>query len=185
MWSQEDPQVKWCHILTPGLLIVFREWICFLGALLGFTYRPAEQKLQSSPIPSYPSSPASNDPVFIHYYSLQSTAYIAVTLCVSSIQFSSAESLSRAQVFATPWPAARQASLFITISQSLLKLMSIELVMPSNCHPLSSPSPPAFSLSQHQGLFQWVSSSQHQVAKVLEFQLQHQSFQWTFRTDLL
>ena len=47
-------------------------------------------------------------------------------------------------------------------------------------HPLSSPSSPAFSLSQHQGLFQWVSSS-HQVAKVLEFQLQHQSFQWTPR----
>ena len=50
--------------------------------------------------------------------------------------------------------------------------------------PLSSPSPPAFNLSQHQGLFQWVSSS-HQVAKVLEFQLQHQSFQWIFRTDFL
>ena len=49
-------------------------------------------------------------------------------------------------------------------------------------HPLSTPSPPAFTLSQHQGLFQWVSSS-HQVAKVLEFQLQHQSFQWKFRTD--
>ena len=51
-------------------------------------------------------------------------------------------------------------------------------------HPLSSPSPSAFSLSQHQGLFQWVSSS-HQVAKVLEFQLQHQSFQWIFRNDFL
>ena len=50
-------------------------------------------------------------------------------------------------------------------------------------HPLSSPSPPAFNLSQHQGLFQWVSSS-HQMAKVLEFQLQHQSFQWIFQTDL-
>ena len=50
-------------------------------------------------------------------------------------------------------------------------------------HLLSSPSPPAFHLSQHQGLFQWVSSS-HQVAKVLEFQLQNQSFQWTPRTDL-
>ena len=49
-------------------------------------------------------------------------------------------------------------------------------------HPLSSPSPPTFNLSQHQGLFKWVSSS-HQVAKVLEFQLQHQSFQWTSRTD--
>ena len=51
-------------------------------------------------------------------------------------------------------------------------------------HPLSSPSPPAFNLSQHQGLFKWVSSF-HQVAKVLEFQLQHQSFQWSFRTDFL
>ena len=51
-------------------------------------------------------------------------------------------------------------------------------------HPLLSPSPPAFNLPQHQGLFKRVSSS-HQVAKVLEFQLQHQSFQWTPRTDLL
>ena len=51
-------------------------------------------------------------------------------------------------------------------------------------HPLSSPSPPAPNLSQHQGLFKWVSSS-HEVAKVLDFQLQHQSFQWTLRTDLL
>ena len=46
------------------------------------------------------------------------------------------------------------------------------------------PSPPALNLSQYQGLFKWVSSS-HEVAKVLEFQLQHQSFQWIFRTDLL
>ena len=49
-------------------------------------------------------------------------------------------------------------------------------------HPLSSPSP-TFNFSQHQGLFQWVSS--HQVAKVLELQLQHQFFQWIFWTDLL
>ena len=56
-----------------------------------------------------------------------------------------------------------------------------DAIQPS--HPLSCPSPPALNLSQHQGLFQWVSSS-HQVAKVLEFQLQHQSFQWTPRTDL-
>ena len=62
-----------------------------------------------------------------------------------------------------------------------------DAIQPS--HPLSSPSPPALNLSQHKGLFQWVSSS-HQVAKVLEFQLQHQSFQWTpglisFRMDWL
>ena len=57
-----------------------------------------------------------------------------------------------------------------------------DAIQPS--HPLSSPSSPALNLSQHQGLFKWVSSL-HQVAKVLKFQLQHQSFQWTFRTDLL
>ena len=51
-------------------------------------------------------------------------------------------------------------------------------------HPLLSTSPPAFNLSQHQGLFQWVSSS-HQVAKVLEFQLQYRSFQCIFRVDFL
>ena len=51
-------------------------------------------------------------------------------------------------------------------------------------HPLSSPSPPVFNLSQNQGLFQGVSSS-HQVAKVLELQLQYQSFQWIYRTDFL
>ena len=52
------------------------------------------------------------------------------------------------------------------------------------CHPTIFPSPPAFSLSQNQGLFQWVSSS-HRVPTVLELQLQHQSFQWIFRTDFL
>ena len=57
-----------------------------------------------------------------------------------------------------------------------------DAIQPS--HLLSSPSPPTFNLSQHQGLFKWVSSS-HQVAKVLEFHLQHQSFQWIFRTDFL
>ena len=54
-----------------------------------------------------------------------------------------------------------------------------DAIQPS--HPLSSPSPPAFKLSQLQGLFKWVTSL-HQVAKVLELQLQYQSFQWIFRT---
>ena len=57
-----------------------------------------------------------------------------------------------------------------------------DAIQPS--HPRSSPSPHAFNLFQHQGFFQWVSSL-HQEAKVLEFQPQHQSFQWIFRTDLL
>ena len=57
-----------------------------------------------------------------------------------------------------------------------------DAIQPS--HPLSSTSPPALNLSQHRGLFKWVSSS-HQVVKVLEFHLQHQSFHWIFRTDFL
>ena len=57
-----------------------------------------------------------------------------------------------------------------------------DAIQPSN--PLSPSSPPALNLSQHLGLFQWVGSS-HQVTKVLGFQLQHQSFQWTPRTGLL
>ena len=57
-----------------------------------------------------------------------------------------------------------------------------DAIQPS--HPLSSPFPPALNLSQHQGLFKWVNCS-HQVAKVLEFQLQHQSLQLTLRTNLL
>ena len=57
-----------------------------------------------------------------------------------------------------------------------------DAIQPS--HILSSPSPPAFNLYHQQGLFQWVSSS-HEMAKVLEFQIQHQSFQWIFRTYFL
>ena len=57
-----------------------------------------------------------------------------------------------------------------------------DTIQPS--HSLPCPSPPFFNLSQHQGLFKWVSSS-HQVAKVLEFQVQHQPFLWIFRTDFL
>ena len=59
---------------------------------------------------------------------------------------------------------------------------SSDVIQPS--YLLSSPSPPAFYLSQHQGLFQWVGSL-HQVANIMELQLQHQSFQWIFRTDFL
>ena len=108
-----------------------------------------------------------------------------------------------------PWPLVPPSYQFSSVTQSCLTLCDpMDCSMPGlpvhqqlpeftqthihwvggaiqPAHPLSSPSPPpAPNLSQHQGLFQWVSSS-HQVAKVLEFQLQHQSFQWIFRTDFL
>ena len=84
--------------------------------------------------------------------------------------FSSVQSLSRVQLFATPWIAARQASLHHQLpefTQTLVHQVG-DAIQPSL--PLSSPSPPAPNPSQHQSLFQWVNSS-HEVAKVLEFQL--------------
>ena len=86
-------------------------------------------------------------------------------------QFSSVQLLSHVRLFVTPWIAARQTSLSITNSQSSLKThfhWVSDAIQPS--HPLPSPSPPAPNPSQHQSLFQWVSSL-HEVAKVLEFQL--------------
>ena len=98
------------------------------------------------------------------------------------LQFSSVHLLSRVQFFATPWIEARQAFLSIANSRQTHVHRVGDAIQPS--HPLLSPSPLAPNPSQHQSLFQWVNSS-HEVAKVLEFQLQHQSFQWTPRTDLL
>ena len=69
------------------------------------------------------------------------------------LQLSSVQLLNCVRLFVTPWTAAHQASLSITNSQSLPKLMSFELVMPYNHLILLSPSLPAFNLSQHQGLF--------------------------------
>ena len=97
----------------------------------------------------------------------------------------SVQSLSRVQLFAMLWTTAHQASLSITSSRTPPKPMSIESVMPSNdlilCRLLLF-LPSIFpSIGSY---FKWVSSS-HQAAKILEFQLQHQSYQWTPRTDLL
>ena len=83
---------------------------------------------------------------------------------VSSVNFCP---FSPVWLFGTAWTAAHHASPSITNSGRLLGLVPIESVMQSN-HPLSPSSPPAFNLSQHQGLLQWVSSS-HQVAKYWSF----------------
>ena len=105
-----------------------------------------------------------------------------------SVQFSSVQSLSRVRPFGTPWIAARQAFLSITNSQSSPKLMCIELVMPSShlilCHPLLlPPTPPSIKVFSNESTLPM--SQLFEVAKVLEFQPQHQSFQVTPRTGLL
>ena len=104
--------------------------------------------------------------------------------CPSILTLYSVELLSRVRLcnpmnHSTPGLPIHQQLLEFT--QTHVHQVS-DAIQPS--HPVSSPSPPASNPSQHQGLFKWVSSL-HQVAKVLEFQLQHQSFQCTPRTDLL
>ena len=98
--------------------------------------------------------------------------------------FCSVQSLSHVRLFVTQWTAARQASLSITNSRSLLRLMSVESVMPSShlilCCPLLLPSNfPSVRVFPHESVVR------DQVTKVLKFQLQHQSFRWIFRIDFL
>ena len=84
-------------------------------------------------------------------------------------------------LFGTPWDCSTSGFPSLHYLPEFVKIhihWVSDAIQPS--HPLSSPSPPAFNLSQHQGLLQWVSSL-HQVAKVLELQLQHHSFQWIFK----
>ena len=105
----------------------------------------------------------------------------------SSIQFSSVQ-LNCSIVSDSLWLHGLHSTQGFPVHHQLLELAQThfhwvgDAIQPS--HPLSSPSPPAFNLSQHQGVFQWVSSL-HQVAKVLQFLLQNQFFQWIFRTDFI
>ena len=103
-------------------------------------------------------------------------------ICLLMQEFSSVQLHSRVRLIATPWTAARQASLSITNSWSLPKLMSIESEMPSNHLILCCPLLLLSSIFPNIRVF---SNESHQVAKILEFQLQHQSFQWIPRTDFL
>ena len=100
-----------------------------------------------------------------------------------SVQFSSV-----AQSCPTLWDPMNHSTPGLPVHHQLPEFTQTHVhrvsdaIQPS--HPLSSPSPPAPNPSQHQGLFQWVNSS-HEVAKLLEFQLQHHSFQRNPRADLL
>ena len=170
---------------------------CFLNETKHFLrwIRPCPARAQPASRTSSPHSALSQDTgttglfssslrtssLFLPYGS--TTIVPQPRLLFSSVQFSSVAqsclTLCDPMNCSTPGlPVHHQLSDF---TQTHVHQVS-EGIQPS--HPLSSPFPPAFNLSQHRGLFRWVSSL-HQVAKVLEFQLQHQSFQWIFRTDFL
>ena len=120
---------------------------------------------------------------FKPYFSLSSITFIKSFFSSSSVQFSSV-----AQSCPTLCDPMNHSMPGLPVHHQLPEFSQTHVhragdaIQPS--HSLSSPSLPALNPSQHQDLFQWVNSS-HEVAKVLEFQLQHQSFQWTPRTDLL
>ena len=104
------------------------------------------------------------------------SSYIHFHNCVI-FRISSVQSLSHVQLFVTPWTAARQVSLSIINSRSSPKAVSIKLVMPSNHLILCCPLLLLLSIFPSIRVFSSESVSLHQMAKVLEFQLQHQSFQ--------
>ena len=106
----------------------------------------------------------------------------------TGVKFSSVQFSSVAQSCLTPCNPVSRSTPGLPVYHQLPEFTQTQVhwvgdaIRPS--HPLLSPSPPAPNPSQHQGLLQWINSS-HQVAKVLGFQLQHQSFQWTPKSDLL
>ena len=113
-------------------------------------WTPLIFKVELKPHSFYEASSA----LLIFLVSIAPSAYLHCFLTLNDVVQFSCSVMS--QLFETPRTAAPQASLSITNSQSLLKLMSIESVMPSNHLILSSVSPPAFNLSQHRCLFKWV-----------------------------
>ena len=107
--------------------------------------------------------------------------WLTSMLVISSIQFSPQSCPTLCDPMNRSMPGLPVHHQLLEFTQSHVHWVG-DAIQPS--HPLSSPSSPTLNLSQHRGLFKWVSSS-HQVSKVLELQLQHQSFQWTPRTDFL
>ena len=134
------------------------------------------------PLPFLKLAWTSGSSRFTYCWSLASRI-LSITL-LACVQFSSVQSLS----CLTLCDPMNRSTPGLPVHHQLLESTQTHVhqvddaIQPS--HPLLSLSPPALNLSQNQGVFQWVSSS-HQVDTVLEFPLQHQSFQWTPRTDLL
>ena len=154
-----------CPLNKAGSLLATCFWLCFF-----FCLESTLPSLSSVPVKSlfFPDSTKQVWP--LHFLWIPT---------ISSVQL-----LSHVQLFATPGTAARQVSLSITNFWNLLKLMSIESVMSSNISPSVVP---FFSCLQSFLASESFPKSQFFTSngQILELQLQHQSFQWIFRTDFL
>ena len=164
--------MRWCTnrvqtSTSAGYIISYSEMVIFFREYLQRCFASCYMH----------ESPGSSIPITYGFLSFSLHILGTKPTYDTSVQFSSVQSFSHVRLFATPWTATRQASLSNTNSQSLPKLMSIELAMPSNhlilCHPFSS----CLESFPASGSFQMSQNSSYQVAKVLEFQLQHQSYQ--------
>ena len=178
-----DPEIKPVSFALAGrfFFLKINQFILLYNIVLVFSYIDLNPPWVYMCSPSWTPSHSLPHTIPLGHPSARARAFFHTRISIS-FYISSVQSLSCIWLFLTPWNAACQASLSITSSRSSLKLMSIESVIPSNhlilCHPLLlclQSSPASESLK-------WVNSS-YQVAKVLEFQLQHQSFQWICRSD--
>ena len=171
--------ILWCHP-SPMLILLLRGFL-------------QKSSLYSSLLPNFEPMPFLGLPLHCTYqykafFSPGSECILSIPTLVQGLFILPrlvVQLLSNARLFKTPWTATSQVSLSFTISQSLLKLMSIKVAMPSShlilcC--LLLPMPSIFL--NIRVFFQWVGSL-HQVTNVLELQLQYQPFQWIFRVYFL
>jgi len=168
--------------LKPNHHVVRKPRLC--GEIVGTCFGPYPQprvSQQPALTPEMWVNKPSNDPRPSFWAAPASLGWAEVAVSTSSVS-------SVAQSCPTLCDPMNRSTPGLPVHHQLLEFTQTHVhrvsdaIQPS--HPLSSPSPPAPNPSQHQSLFQWFSSS-HEVAKVLEFQLQHQAFQWTPRADLL
>ena len=174
---------QWILLFNLALALVCLSKLCDCLSSLVIVDRSPNEILSSAV--SFPKGGVSVRLIGNQTLRQQLLKYKSIYTSLESPSSPSVQSLSPVRLFATPWTAAHQASLSITNSQNLPKLMSIESVVQSNHLILCRPLLRLCSIFPSIRVFSNESALCIRLAKVLEFQLQHQSFQWTPRSDLL
>ena len=190
LWGVSIRDLHWISRLKKMVLSMWQASSNALRAWMDYKDRGSMNLLSlfelghsSSPALRHPHPCVSSLTESHHWLSLKCPAYRKQIMRLpASINIRASVQFSRSIVSDTLWPCGLQHTR-PSCPSSTPGVDSSSCPLSQWCHPTTSSSSPALSLSQHQGLFKWVISL-HQVAKVLEFQLQHQSFQWTPRTDL-